>query len=198
MSAQRAGSLAAPSPNAPRRPRRASPPESATGRGAARAQPLDEEQPGPPRPAEHRSARSRSTPPARALVHAKARPILGSNTGTTRRVRLLDLRPTCAHRLVMGTFGPAWSLTEAQTLHPHRASAVIERYPCASPDRLHRAAAATAVGHVVTNAPTKPMDTRALASPPEDAIGEGNCSGAGYRIRTGDSELGKLVLYQLS
>ena len=98
----------------------------------------------------------------------------------------------------MGTFGPAWSLTEAQTLHPHRASAVIERYACASPDRLHRAAGAIAAGHVVTNAPPKPLDTPPPASPPEDAIGEANSSGAGYRIRTGDSELGKLVLYQLS
>lgn len=128
----------------------------------------------------------------RDTVGEKGRKIPGWKTaaGITRRVRFHDLRHTCASHLVMGSWGRAWSLTEVQKFLAHSSSAVTERYAHLSPDHLHRAAAATAVGHVVANAPPKPLDTPPPASPPEDAIGEENPSGAGYRIRTGDSELG--------
>jgi integrase len=131
----------------------------------------------------------------RDTVGAKSVRVPGWKTtaGIKRRVRFHDLRHTCASHLVMGTWGRAWSLVEVQKFLAHASIDVTERYAHLSPEHLHRAAAQTAVGHAVSNTPLRRLDTTPPKAPSAEAIGEENPSGAGYRIRTDDSELGNSV-----
>ncbi len=62
--------------------------------------------------------------------------------GIERRVRLHDLRHTCASHLVMGTWTPKpWRLEDARDWLGHGAISTTERYAHLAPDRLHGLAA---------------------------------------------------------
>lgn len=147
-------------------------------------------------PDEHGERREERTDAGwRDTVGAKSVRIPGWKTtaGIKRRVRFHDLRHTCASHLVMGTWGRAWTLIEVQKFLGHGSSDVTARYAHLSPEHLHRAAAETAVGHAVSNTPLETLDTTPQKSSLRERIGEEISSGAGYRIRTGDSELGNSV-----
>ena len=77
----------------------------------------------------------------------RGKPFVGyrERAGITRRVRLHDLRHTCASHLVMGTWGRAWSLDEVREFLRHSTSRMTERYAHLSPEHLHGRAAETAV-----------------------------------------------------
>lgn len=69
-----------------------------------------------------------------------------------RRVRLHDLRHTCASHLVQGSWGRAWRLEEVREYLGHSSIRVSERYAHLAPGGLHDVARATTAttrrGHV--------------------------------------------------
>lgn len=63
--------------------------------------------------------------------------------GITRRVRLHDLRHTCASHLVMGTWTPEpWRLEDVRQMLGHSTVTLTERYAHLSPDGIHGLASA--------------------------------------------------------
>lgn len=79
--------------------------------------------------------------------------------GIARRVRLHDLRHTCASSLVAGWWGRRWSLEEAKELLGHASIKTTERYAHLADGVLHQAAAATLGPRTVgATAPSCPQE----------------------------------------
>lgn len=59
-----------------------------------------------------------------------------TRAGILRPVRFHDLRHTCASHLIMGTWGPPFTLSEVREVLGHSSSQLTERYAHLSPDHL--------------------------------------------------------------
>lgn len=76
----------------------------------------------------------------------RGKPYVGfrERIGIKRRVRLHDLRHTCASHLVMGSWGKAWELSAVQAFLRHSSITVTQRYAHLSPHHLQSNAALSA------------------------------------------------------
>jgi integrase len=122
-----------------------------------------------------------------------------ARAGIARNVRWHDLRHTCATSLLNGWWGRTWTLAEVSAMLGHTSITTTERYAHVADTLLKRAARETAAALALVVPPGAEQVFQACSRLSEAASEIlSDINGAGHRVRTGDFQLGKLALYQLS